>query len=176
LIVAIDTNILIYFLEKDAPAPKDPNSGLVVEKGHERIAQLVTDIERLKGRIIVPTPVLAEVLVEAGSAAGEWLAIMKKATVFKIAEFDERSAFEFSLIHKQSLKTRMPNTEKRRIKFDDQIFAIAKVNNASILYSDDNKIKARSTDNLRIIGLSEMPLPKSASQLSLDFTNEKLLE
>jgi predicted nucleic acid-binding protein len=169
LIIAVDTNILLYFLDKNVRAPTDASTGEVIEDGSERIRQLVAEIEKAKGRIIVPTPVLAEILVKAGAAGPSWLAIMEKSAVFRIAEFDKRAAFEFAQLHIDSLAKRKKGEEKRGIKFDDQILAISRINGATILYSDDKGIKSKSTEKLKVVTLAEMLPPKSDPQLNLDF-------
>lgn len=169
MIVAVDTNILIYFLEKNASAPIDAVSKQVIEDGHERIQLLISEIGKAKGKIIVPTPVLAEILVKAGSAGPSWLAIMEKSSVFKIADFDKRAAFEFAQTHVESLKNRRDGEERHKVKFDDQILAISNVHGATILYSDDKGIKSRSSDRLQVVSLSEMRRPQKDPQMNLDF-------
>ncbi len=169
MIVAVDTNILLYFLDKDVRAPTDALTGDVIEDGLARIQQLVTEIEKAKGRIIVPTPVLAEILVKAGAAGPGWLAIMENSAVFRIAEFDKRAAFEFAQLHIGSLARRKSGEEKRGIKFDDQILAISRVNGATILYSDDKGIKSKSSEKLKVVTLAEMLPLKKDPQLNLDF-------
>ncbi len=172
LIVAVDTNILIDFLEKNVPAPTDGATGEVIEDGAARIMLLVSEIEKAKGRIIVPTPFLAEILVKAGAAGPNWLSIMEKSAVFRISEFDKISAFEFAQLHIESLNKRKSGEEKRGIKFDDQILAISRVRGATTLYSDDKGIRSKSTEKLRVVSLSEMPLPKNDPQMKLNFNGD----
>ena len=63
---AIDTSLLLYILNEKTSAPIDPVTGKPVERCAERVNKLIADLAKKKEKLIVPTPVLAEVLVRAG--------------------------------------------------------------------------------------------------------------
>jgi hypothetical protein len=56
-----------------------------------------------------------------------------------------------------------------KLKFDRQIIAIAKVNCAKSIYSDDFGVKSVATANgLKTVHTWELPLPPTAAQGELD--------
>lgn len=69
MIVTLDASVLIFFFEKDAPAPTDPETGKPLDRCYDRVNHLIAEIAANSGKIVIPTPALAEVLVMAGDAA-----------------------------------------------------------------------------------------------------------
>ena len=57
-----------------------------------------------------------------------------------------------------------------KIKFDHQIVAIAKVNGATAIYSDDQDLRTFAQQaGLQVVGLADLPLPPKESQPPLPF-------
>jgi hypothetical protein len=55
-----------------------------------------------------------------------------------------------------------------KIRFDRQIVAIAKVNAATAIYTDDNKLIAfANLHDIPCIRIADLPIPDSARQLGL---------
>ena len=55
-----------------------------------------------------------------------------------------------------------------KVKFDRQIVAIAKVNGASVLYSDDGDVRTfGERSGLTVISTSQLPLPKNQAQIEM---------
>lgn len=54
-----------------------------------------------------------------------------------------------------------------KAKFDDQIVAIAAVEGAGKMYSDDPHIKKRAGGRFEVIGIGDLPLPPESAQGSL---------
>jgi hypothetical protein len=167
LTVVIDASILVFLFDANAPAPRDPATGEPIPAANLRIEHLIATLATDGKRLLVPTPALAEVLVGAGVAAAEWLAIISKSSVIRIADFDTLAAVEFAEINKLSLAGRQIGDLKRKIKFDDQIIAIAKVVQAKVIYSDDEGIKRRAPPDITVIGLAELTLPPESAQGNL---------
>jgi len=63
--VVFDATMLLLLLRPNSGRPRD-SAGNPVSQVEERIAHLVQRLERMRTRIIVPTPALSEVLVHAG--------------------------------------------------------------------------------------------------------------
>jgi hypothetical protein len=90
--------------------------------------------------------------------------------------FDTRAAIEVAAMTRELLNSR----ERRRgtssatwtkIKFDRQIVAIAKVCNATVIYSDDEDIrKIAARAKIKVQGLADLPLPPEDAQLGLELT------
>ena len=83
--VGFDAAMLLLLLRPDAGAPLDPQTGKPVEFVEERISRLITQLEKRKTQIVIPTPALSEVLVRAGAAAAEYVNTINSMTVFRIA-------------------------------------------------------------------------------------------
>jgi predicted nucleic acid-binding protein len=166
LIVAFDANILIYFFNENANAPMDAVTGQPVTDCKARIDFLIATLQRNKAKIIIPTPALGEVLVKAQEAAPQWLQLLQKSRYFRIASFDERSAVEFAAMQRQrrATGTKFPATTRAKAKFDDQIVAIATVEGASKIYSDDPDIKMLAGARFDVIGIGDLPLPPKSEQ------------
>ena len=150
----------------------DPKTGETVAGVNERMALLVSDLEKRKEKIIVPTPALSELLVRAGTAGPEYLDILGKSAAFKIVDFDQRAAVEVAAAIREALdggdKKAGSLGTWAKVKFDRQILAIAKVEGASVIYSDDGDI-ARFAKNsgIQVIPIRDLPLPPEDPQKSL---------
>ena len=145
--VVFDSSVLLLVLDPNAKAPNDPATGKPVEKAAKRIEYLIENLKGYKETIIIPTPVLSEVLVHAGEATNDYLHYLNSRSVFEIVNFDQMAAMEAAIAMKDAINrgghrvdTASPNTTKTKIKFDRQIFAIAKVKAAHAIYSDDEDI------------------------------------
>lgn len=61
-----------------------------------------------------------------------------------------------------------------KLKFDQQIVAIARVHQATIIYSDDRDIRAIATRlGLEVIGIADLELPPNAAQFNLELDSEE---
>jgi hypothetical protein len=77
------------------------------------------------------------------------------------------------LLDSRQRKRGTSNATWTKIKFDRQIVAIAKVHNATTIYSDDDDMRAIATRaKMKVIGLAELPLPPEHAQLSFVLTGE----
>jgi len=171
--VVFDTTILLPVFWTDVPVPKHPESGEPVERFHDRINHLVATLERSRVKIIIPTPALSEILVRAGSAGPTYLTQINSKAVFRIVAFDQRAAIEVAAMTKSAVDS----GDKRggvegpwnKIKYDRQIVAIAKIEAATALYSDDLGIRSFGRKaGLTVIGSWELPLPPEDPQHSLE--------
>jgi len=81
--VVFDTSILLLLLHPDAKPPIDPETKIAVEKAAERITHLVDVLSNAKEKIIIPTPVLSELLVHAGEATNQYLDVLNGQAVFE---------------------------------------------------------------------------------------------
>jgi len=66
--VVFDSSVLLLVLDPNAKAPNDPDTGKPLEKAAERIRYLIENLSTAKEKIIIPAPVLSEVLVYADDA------------------------------------------------------------------------------------------------------------
>lgn len=171
MIVAFDTSVLVYFFDEQARPPLDPASGAPVSECKDRLDFLIATLQRDKAKIVIPTPALGELLVKAQQAAPEWLDMLHKSKHFKIAGFDERAAIEFAATQAERLASgqKSEGASRAKAKFDDQIVAIAAVERATVIYSDDPHIKRLAGTRFEIIGVSDLPLPRRDAQFNFPF-------
>lgn len=172
--IVLDAATMLLLIEPTARPPKDPSTGKPLEKCKERLEYLLESLSGVGSRVLMPTPVLAELLVRAGSARSQYLQEITTNAAFKPASFDERAAVELSLILDSDLQSKKKLTDKQtwaKVKFDRQIIAIAKVHSASIIYTDDMDLaKCARANNIEVIHTWELELPPVAAQQELPWS------
>jgi len=171
--VVFDTTVLLPVLWPGIPVPNHPQTGQPVERFRDRIDCLVAHLDQSRTKIIIPTPVLSELLVRAGAAGPEYLAQINAQSVFRIVAFDQRAAVEVAAMAKKAIdsgdKRGGVDATWNKIKFDRQIVAIAKVEGAVALYSDDAGVRVFGKGvGLTVIGSWELPLPPEETPTLFD--------
>jgi predicted nucleic acid-binding protein len=153
-IVVFDSSFLIKLLD-----PKVKGTGDV----DARLAHLIEMLDKQKDNIVVPTPALSEVLIGAGDAAPEYLDILNKSARFRIAPFGERAAVEAAARHREAKKVddkKEGSASWAKVKFDRQIIAIAKVEGAERIYSEDSDIvRLGKPEGFRVYQLVDLDPP-----------------
>lgn len=170
----IDATILLLMLRPGTPVPNDAN-GVPIDRPKERIDFLVQRLNNAKSKLIIPTPALSEALVHAGAEASQKIVEqLQKFSVFRIEPFDTRAALELAAMSREAISRGNKRGDARgtwaKVKFDRQIVAIAKVNGATTIYSDDADLKAiGKRAKIEVISLADLPLPPNKAQLELDY-------
>jgi len=115
----------------------------------------------------VPAPALSEILVTEGVDVQDVLTTLRGSTFIRIGDFDERAAVELAMRLRTAIKSGDPRQgmqiTKNAMKFDRQIVAIALVNGARVLYSDDDGLERfakTSWENLVVLRTLTLPLVK----------------
>jgi predicted nucleic acid-binding protein len=167
--VVFDASFLVPLLD-----PKVKGEGNI----DIRLDYLLRSLEKTKTKIIIPTPALCEVLIGASDAAPQYLEIINRSSAFKIAPFGTRAAVEAAAAHREALRAgdkKEGSTSWLKVKFDRQIVAIAKVEGADKIYSNDADIERFSVkDSLEVMKLDQLPFPpeKLQGELSLSLPEE----
>jgi predicted nucleic acid-binding protein len=165
--VVFDASILLFVFDENTPSS--------VSRAKERVDHLIDRLTTAGEKIIIPTPALSECLVHAGPAGSEYLAIISRQSCFRIASFDERAAVEaavrtFQARQRGQRRGGNPEASKTKIKFDRQIAAIALVEGATAMYSDDGDVRGYAVEaGIEAYGLSDLPLPPEDPQTALPF-------
>jgi len=175
--VVFDTSVLLLALDPSTDLPLDPATNAPLARAAERVEYLIHQLAEDKQTIIIPTPVLTEIMVYAGAAGSKWLQYFNGTAVFRIAPFDQRAAIEAALSIRDSLDRgglRIDATDsgvsRGKVKFDRQIVAIARVEGADAIYSDDDHIAAiGKAAGLRVFRTRELDLPPQDPQQSMKF-------
>lgn len=176
--VAIDNTTLALLLHPKAKPPLDLETNQPLQKAQERLEQLITDLDAEDERVIIPTPVLTELLILAGKEGPQYLEKIQASKTLLVRGFDERAAVELAAME---LADRGKHGKKggveapyQKVKFDRQIVAIAKVNGAHTIYSDDDGVrKFASRIGLKVISTWDLPIPPSKTPLFDDLPAEE---
>lgn len=169
--VAFDASILIYVIDEQAKPPIDPATGKPVDRCHMRVTHLLETLQQESTKIVIPTPALAEVLVRAANGGPEFLRILSSSKHFRIAPFDERAAVEFAARQAERIAAseRAPAATRTKAKFDDQIVAIAAVEGATTVYSDDEDVAKLAQGRFEVVKIAAIALPPEFAQGKLPF-------
>jgi predicted nucleic acid-binding protein len=167
--VVFDSAALTLLLWDKAKGPVDSTTGEAVTHCKERMELLVQTLHKSKQTIIIPSPVLAEVLTVSGKAGLKYVAILQKAAVFRLESFDTRAAIELAEMSRVILasgdKKAGIEAPWQKIKTDRQIVAIARVAGAKTLYTNDGSLKSTAESvGLKVIGVEELPVPQEDGQ------------
>ncbi len=149
--VVFDTTFLLHLIDPHVPAPLDPSTGRQVTNAYQRVKFLVGELNDRHDKIIIPTPVIAELLLVAEKAGSEYLDSFTRAAFFRVEPFDVRAAVELAIMTAAALKDKDKKAGSAataaKVKFDRQIIAIAKVNGATHLYTDDKDLTKFAKDH-----------------------------
>ena len=161
---AFDATTLIYLLEPNALAPKDPATGNAIPDATQRVDHLIDTLAQAGEKVIIPTPALSEVLVRADQAAGDYLTTLHGSSHFRIVPFDERAAIELAMITRDAIDKGQyhvgSNATRATLKFDRQILAIARVEGEKTVYSDDKQMQALGEQiGIKVIPSYDLPQP-----------------
>src|ERR1700722_16955361 len=102
--IAFDTGGLLHLLDPNAKPAIDPSTKLPVTDCQKRMQFYVSELHRKREKILVPTPVLAELLILASPDGPAIYAKLSKSSVFKIEPFDDRAAIELCIMTGSALK------------------------------------------------------------------------
>jgi len=167
-----DSAMLTLLLWDGARPPLHPDTGVSVTNCKERIAHLVSSLHKSKQRILIPTPVLSEVLVVSGGSGLKYLEIIHRSPVFRVVPFDTLAAVELAELNRAALqagdKKGGVDSPWQKIKLDRQILSCGRVVGAKTLYTDDCQLATfASRLGMNVVRVHELPLPDSTKQLDM---------
>ncbi|MGH7084528.1 MAG: type II toxin-antitoxin system VapC family toxin, partial [Acetobacteraceae bacterium] len=164
--VVFDASILLFVFDENTPSS--------APRAKERVEYLIDRLSEAGEKIIIPTPALSECLVHTGPAGAEYLTAISKQSCFRVASFDERAAVEaavrtYNARQRGQRKGGNPDASKTKIKFDRQIAAIATVEGATAVYSDDSDVRGYAVEaGMEAYQLSDLPLPPENPQTAME--------
>jgi predicted nucleic acid-binding protein len=170
--------MLLLTIRPDVNVPIDKKTGVPVDYVEARVNALIEKLEKDKIKIIIPTPALSEVLIDAGKDMYSLMENIQKNSAFRIISFDNLAAVELAAMtynaKKKGDKRSGVKTTWAEIKFDRQIVAIAKVHNATTIYSDDDNLQSFAEQaNINVIKLADLPIPAKKRQTSFLFNKRE---
>lgn len=175
--VVFDTNFLVLLLQERFPPVIHPETREKVVDPKAKIGHLIGQLQAKRTKVLIPTPVLAEICTRFGSKVNEIVQILSQGYGFEFAPFDTRAAIEaglaFHSAREQGDKKSGSAGSWQKVKFDRQIVAIAKVNNAAAVYSNDEDVR-RWSEVLGIRGVAVWDLADPPpEQGSLPFEHQE---
>ncbi len=168
--VLFDSAFLLLVLDPKAQIPRDPKSNKIIVKGRERVEHLIDVLSDARTRMLVPAPVLAEVLVHAGTATAQYIATLRGVSSMQVADFDTMAAVECAQLTGAALKTGKKrgsagNEPWQKVKIDRQIVAIAKVHQVQIIYTCDGGLASTArTEGFEVVHVADLPMPPLKDQ------------
>jgi predicted nucleic acid-binding protein len=167
MVVMDSTTLLLLFFPSASP-PIDLTTGAPVAKCKDRIDYLLQNLSEAGIKVMVPTPVLSELLVKVGPDKAKVLSEIHGAYAFKVEPFDTRAAIEVAHLTDSDLQSgkRLSGAQTyAKVKYDRQIIAIAKVNGITTIYSDDGGVAKRAVANgMQCVSTADLPLPPEDPQ------------
>lgn len=169
--VLFDTSTLLLAIYPDASPPIDPATQQPLDHAKQRVEYLIRKLHKARTRVIIPSPVLTEMLIYAGSATNEYVLNLQQPP-FRIAAFDTRAAIECAeTLHRFGMKNKASGATRNKVKFDRQIVAIAQVERVEAIYSDDDDIyKYGAQAGIKVIRSYELELDPEDRQHKLDLS------
>jgi hypothetical protein len=159
LIVTVDTNVLVKWFSKKKSDSDDIH----------RLNHYLEKLSKHNGKLIIPTPCLAEFLVGVDDTAMTWFATLEKRRSVMIAPFDRRAAFECMLLDKAAIgkgdKKGGRKDAWQKIKIDRQIVSIARAQNSTEIISEDDGLRVTAlAAGLQSFTIADLELPSHARQ------------
>ena len=165
-----DSTTLLYLLDPTAKPPTDLDTGQPVPRAKERVDLLLETFKARGETVLIPTPVLSEVLAGAGDAGPQYLNILSNTSRFRIVPFDERAAIELAEMTRKAhssgdLRAGTALT-RAQLRFDRQILAIARVQNERHIYTDDGNMgKVAAAEGFTVTATRDLSQPSDQSSL-----------
>lgn len=156
-----DSTFMLLLTDDLAVAPPPPplaawaNAVPKAPDPRDRLTFLLETLDDERTDVVVPTPVLTELLVSARADVRATLAILNGLARIRMEGFGQRAAIECAEMLRRTGRGSGP---KSKIKFDHQIVAIAKVIGAITVYSDDNDVRTLcAREGIACFGVWDLP-------------------
>lgn len=167
--VAFDNTVASVLFNKKARIPNEPGTDQPIVCARARIEHLVRELQKSKDRIVMATPVIAELLTVTGPDGIEYFNTIARSKVFETGDFDSKAALELSFLNNIAFaegdKKNGIDAPWQKIKVDRQIVAICKVKGVHTLYTDDSSLaKSAVIAGIKPIALHELPFPPTSAQ------------
>jgi predicted nucleic acid-binding protein len=162
--VTFDTTFLTLMFVQQASHP--------VPDAADRVNELLLDLSGAGTQVLIPTPSLSEILVRTGEATEKILSILNQTTRFVIAPFDEKAALELAAMTEAAIKRGDKRDGSKeswaKVKFDRQIVAISKIDQVSVIYSDDHHIESiGAREGMRVVKVADLRRRPSQEDFNL---------
>lgn len=153
--VIFDTNFLTYF--SDAAGGFDFKPVDEFDTLEDRFDLLMEQLAASAKEVIIPAPVLAEVLAAKHANEENILSIISNEANIRISDFDKRQGIEFGCMYRNI--ARGPEN-RNSFKFDMLILTCARVEGVRTIYTADKNLKKKAQDlGIQAISFQELERP-----------------
>lgn len=168
MILAVDSSALALLINPAANPPVDPETGSPVDRARERVEHFIAEFAPTD-TMIIPTPVLAEVLVRAEEGGPGLLATLGGLARMKVKPFGERAAIETAHMTREAIAAGDKKVGSKdawqKVKVDRQVVAVARVEGATRIYADDQSlISFAKRLGMDVISTWDLPYPPPQQQ------------
>lgn len=168
--VVLDTSVLMYLVSPNASAPVDQATGKPVVHCQERVEGLLEGFDKADVQLLVPTPVLSELLIRAEDRQLEVLATLTNKKSVQVPAFDQAAAVENAALRRTKIARKARSETKKEVSFDLQILAIARVAGAKAVLSDDEQLRKRAQQaGMEVLGIADLSVPDNRRQMQMLF-------
>lgn len=169
MILAVDSSALILLINPAANPPDDPETEQPVTHARERVELFLAGLSSAD-TLIIPTPVLAEVLVGAEEGGPGLLEAISGLARVKVRPFGERAAIETAMMTREAIaagdKRLGSHAPWQKVKVDRQVAAVARAENATRMYADDhNLVKFARKLGMDVFSTWDLPVPDGVENL-----------
>lgn len=165
--IVVDANFLVLLL--------DPSAMPHIERGHDRVTEFINTSD---SEIIIPAPVIAEIVAGRLDRVEEIMETFRKQRRFYIQPLDEVIAIEVGYVIRAALEKISPNERPKGwrtlMKYDAMIAATAKVRGASAIITGDSDFNSLLRgSSIKVIQTKDLPLPPASQQSLFDDSSER---
>lgn len=168
--IVVDANFLILLL--------DPQGAMDhLDRGRERVEFFTQELGRTKEEIVIPAPVVAELVAGRLDRIEEIVSLLQRNRSFIVRPFDQVVAIETGEMIRRAVdrtpEGQRPPGWKAAMKYDAMIAATAKVWRARAICTDDKGLpNYLAGTKIEIIKLDELPYPPEDPQRQIPFDEE----
>ena len=169
MILAVDSSALILLINPAANPPDDPETEQPVTHARERVELFLAGLSSAD-TLIIPTPVLAEVLVGAEEGGPGLLEAISGLARVKVRPFGERAAIETAMMTREAIaagdKRLGSQAPWQKVKVDRQVVAVARAENATRMYADDHNLVTFARKlGMDVFSTWDLPVPDGVENL-----------
>lgn len=169
MILAVDSSALILLINPAANPPDDPETEQPVTHARERVELFLAGLSSAD-TLIIPTPVLAEVLVGAEEGGPGLLEAISGLARVKVRPFGERAAIETAMMTREAIaagdKRLGSQAPWQKVKVDRQVVAVTRAENATRMYADDHNLVTLARKlGMDVFSTWDLPVPDGVENL-----------
>jgi predicted nucleic acid-binding protein len=163
--IIVDSNFLVLMF--------DPGAMPHIDRGRERVTHFIAELTASQEVIMIPAPVIAEVVAGRIERTMEIMEELRHQRAFAVQPLDDVIAIERGFLIRAAVD-RAPVHErpagwKVAMKYDAQIAATARVRRARALCTADEGFELYLAGaDIEIIRIEDLPLPPAPPQRALD--------